>query len=224
MNDTQRKLSRVEKIGAERLTASYQTVPHFTVAMEMEVDRLLALKRELSGKPEYHDVPPSVTAMLMQGVAACLRRHDHLNASFEAPDTVLLHAEVSIGVAVDTPRGLVVPVIKQADRLSLPELCGLLRQLTDRARSGRLSLEDITGGTFTISNLGMMGVDWFTAIINPPQSAILATGAIVRKPVAAERRGRGAIGDDHDAHLRPSGGRWGKGGPFSGRRQVRRGG
>jgi len=122
------------------------------------------------------------TDMLARLLAATLRDHPLANATWEE-GRIRLYREINIGLATAVDDGLVVPVIKGADELSLAEIALARRELADRATAGKLTLDEVTGGTFTLTNLGMLGVDVFQAIINPPQSAILATGRIAERPV-----------------------------------------
>jgi pyruvate dehydrogenase E2 component (dihydrolipoamide acetyltransferase) len=124
----------------------------------------------------------SVTGLLIKVVAAALKRHPRANAEF-AGDKLTLHDEINLAVAVGTDDGLVVPVIRNADHKSLAQITAELAAFQEKAKTLRFSADDLTGGTFTISNLGMYGVDGFRAIINPPQSAILAVGRIIKTPV-----------------------------------------
>ena len=126
-----------------------------------------------------------MTAYLVRIIAWTLKRHPYINASF-SDEGIELWDDINIGVATAIDGGLIVPVIHNADRLSLINLNDQLSNLTELARSDQLTLKDIKGGTFTISNLGMFGIQSFTAIINPPQAAILTVGAITRKPVVID--------------------------------------
>jgi len=161
---------------AERMLESARTTPH--IALTVEVDMSEAEKARQGC---------SFTALIVQAVARALRRHPMVNASLQG-DEIILYDEVNIGVAVDTQEGLLVPVIKRADAKSLFEIDAEIKSLSQKAAEGKLTLEEVSGGTFTVSNLGMFGVDEFHALINPPQSAILAIGAIVEKPVAKDGR------------------------------------
>ena len=134
----------------------------------------------------------TLTAFLVKAVAAVLGAHPFLNALLEG-DEVLLPDDVHVGVAVALEEGLIVPVIQRANRLEPAQVAASLNELTDRARSQELSLEEVSGATFTISNLGMFGIDQFTAIINPPQTAILAVGSTVRRPVFVKGQVEGRL-------------------------------
>ena len=174
-------LSSMRRTIARRLTQSAQDVPQFTVTMQVNLRRPLALVDELRAIPG--DGPrPTVTAVLVRACAEALRRVPQVNGSFQ-DDAITLWDDVNIGVAVAVDDGLIVPVVRAADRLRLAELAAALEWLSQRARAGQLTPDDVQEGTFTISNLGMYGVDAFTAIINPPQAAILAVGRAVKQVV-----------------------------------------
>jgi pyruvate dehydrogenase E2 component (dihydrolipoamide acetyltransferase) len=159
---------------AERMTRAWQEVPQFVLARDVDARRLL-----------QRDEGISVTDLLVEASAQALARHRRLTASWR--DGALVPGEgVNVGIAVATTDALVVAVIHDADRLTLTEISTLRRGLGEAARAGRLRPEDVQGGTFTISNLGMYGVDAFQAIVNPPQAAILAVGRIVERPVAVD--------------------------------------
>jgi pyruvate dehydrogenase E2 component (dihydrolipoamide acetyltransferase) len=162
---------------AERLTASYQTIPHITFTARVDMTGLNAARAELNTHAQAAGLPKiSVTALLVKAVAYALKRHPWLNSSLVG-DEIRLRKEINVGVAVALETGLIVPVVRQADRKGLAELAEVVDDLAARARTGQLNPADVSGGTFTISNLGPFGVEQFTAIINPPQAAILAVGA-----------------------------------------------
>ena len=161
---------------AERTTESWTSVPHFFLVREVNASKLMPG----ASAPPAGVESVTYTDLLVAIVAESLRAHPRLNASW-ANGTIVTNEEINIGIAVATENGLVVPVIHQADDLSLR---GIARQRTDlvaRAQAGALRLRDLQDGTFTISNLGMYGVDAFNAIINPPQAAILAVGRIAER-------------------------------------------
>lgn len=166
------KLSRVRQLGAERTTRSFRDVPHFYLTRDLRADRLV----ELAGRLKQRMQPaPTMTALLALAVSRTLRNHERLNGRY-AEGALEVNDQVNLGMAVSTDAGLVVPVLKGADRLSLQDISVAVRDLASRAREGRLALSELSGGTFTISNLGMMGVDSFDAVINTPEAAILAVG------------------------------------------------
>jgi pyruvate dehydrogenase E2 component (dihydrolipoamide acetyltransferase) len=170
------------QIMARRLTESWNTVPHFYLERDVNASQLLAwwerAKLRVSEKV-------TLTDLLVKLVATALRKHLRLNAAWQNENIVLNH-EVNVGLAVAVEEGLLVPVIRQADRLGLSALADSRRDIVGRARSGQASLDDLQGGTFTISNLGMFGIDAFSAIVNPPQAAILAVGRIADRVVPVE--------------------------------------
>jgi pyruvate dehydrogenase E2 component (dihydrolipoamide acetyltransferase) len=172
-------LSRVRRVGAERTAKSFAEVPHFYLTRDLEVDRLLELRERLRTKM---DPAPSVTELLALAVARTLKEHPRLNSCYAGEGEVETNAAVNLGIAASTEEGLVVPVLKGADTLPLRGLVPAVKDLVRRAREGALGHDDLSEGTFTISNLGMMGVDGFDAIINPPQAGILALGRVRTVP------------------------------------------
>jgi pyruvate dehydrogenase E2 component (dihydrolipoamide acetyltransferase) len=172
-------LSRVRRVGAERTAKSFAEVPHFYLTRDLEVDRLLELRERLKAKMEP---APSVTELVSLAVARTLKEHPRLNARYVEGGEMETNAGVNLGIAAATDGGLVVPVLKGADALPLRELVPAVKDLVRRAREGGLGPDDLSGGTFTISNLGMMGVDSFDAIINAPQAGILAFGRVRTVP------------------------------------------
>jgi pyruvate dehydrogenase E2 component (dihydrolipoamide acetyltransferase) len=171
-------LSRIRRLGAERTARSFSEVPHFYLTRDMEADRLVELLERLKTKM---DPAPSVTELLVLAVSRTLRDHPRLNGRY-AGGELEVHDDVNVRVAVATDEGLVAPVIAKADTLSLRELVPKVKDLVRRARDHELSPEELSGGTFTISNLGMMGIDSFDAIINTPEAAILAVGRVRTLP------------------------------------------
>ena len=171
-------LSRIRRLGAERTARSFSEVPHFYLTRDMEADRLVELLERLKTKM---DPAPSVTELLVLAVSRTLRDHPRLNGRY-AGGELEVHDEVNVRVAVATDEGLVAPVIAKADTLSMRELVPRVKDLVRRARDHELSPEELSGGTFTISNLGMMGIDSFDAIINTPEAAILAVGRVRTVP------------------------------------------
>ncbi len=171
---------------AQRMTQSWQTAPHVTFTVEVDMSAALALRAELNQRAEREGLPKiSVTALLVKVCAWTLKRHPFVNASLVGEE-VHLHPDANIGVAVALESGLIVPVVKQAERLGLATIASKVSELTAKARAGDLAPEDVSGGTFTISNLGMYRIDHFTAIVNPPQAAILAVGRTAKRQVVIE--------------------------------------
>lgn len=171
-------LSGFRKTSAERLTTSFRTAPHSTVAMEVDVSNAAKLHERLK---------VSYTTIIVGAVAKALNEAPELNSSIEG-DNIKFFEDVNVGVAIATENGLVVPVIRNADQKTLKEIDGEVVELTEKAKAAKLSKEDVTGGTFTVTNLGMYGVDFFIPIINLGEAAILAVGRIAEKPVAIEGR------------------------------------
>jgi len=176
-----RQMSRMRRVIAERLTLSATTVPQFTVTVAVDMTRILALRAEL--KAAGAAITVTVTDFMVSAAAQTLVEFPDVNSRTDGT-SVWLRRRVHMGIAVALPDGLVVPVIRDADRLSLDDLHARTAQLAEAARNGTLSPDEMTGSTFTISNLGMFGVDEFCAIINPGESAILAVSSIVPTPVA----------------------------------------
>jgi pyruvate dehydrogenase E2 component (dihydrolipoamide acetyltransferase) len=166
-------LTNVRKTIARRLTEAWQ-IPVFQLQTSADMTRVNALVARLRERDP--EVRVTVTDILTKVCAAALMRHREVNAEW-TDDAILIHPSANVGLAVAAPQGLVVPVIRSAERLSLPEIAGVRADLVSRAREGKLRAEDIAEGTFTISNLGMYAVERFTAVLNPPQAAILAVGA-----------------------------------------------
>jgi len=166
-------LTGIRKTTAERVSQSARTAPHSTITMEVDMTNASRLRGEAQA---------SYTDMLVKAVAKSLREQPVMNATLE-DEQIKVFEDVNVGVAVATEKGLVVPVVHNADKKSLSEIASALKGLVERAREGRLTKEDVTGGTFTITNLGMYGVDVFIPIINPPETAILGVGRVTEKPV-----------------------------------------
>jgi pyruvate dehydrogenase E2 component (dihydrolipoamide acetyltransferase) len=172
----------VWRIMAERMTASWTSAPHFYLVREVNVGRLVTW-RERASKQTGARI--TYTDLLVRLVAAVLVQHPRANVSWK-DGAIVQHAEVNVGLAVAIEDGLVVPVLHRGDTLSLAEIATRREDLVGRAQAGRLRPADIQGGTFTLSNLGMYGVDAFDAIVNPPQAAILAVGRIADRVVALD--------------------------------------
>lgn len=176
-------LSPIQRLTGERMAESVRA-PQFALSMSADAGNLLAAREAMAeGILAELGEKLSITALLVKAVAASLRRHPRLNASFEG-GRLKLRRQVNIGVAVGTGQGLVVPVVRDADQKSLAHVVADLTAFREKASALRLGTLDLSGGTFTISNLGMYGVDQFTAIVNPPEAAILAVGRVAKTPVA----------------------------------------
>jgi pyruvate dehydrogenase E2 component (dihydrolipoamide acetyltransferase) len=168
---------------AERLTESWQTVPHFYLEREVDAARLESWRASVRGRPGYDRL--THTDLLVKIAAAALREHPRVNASWR-DGAIEEHGDVNVGVAVAVEEGLVVPVVHNADQLPLRQIAAQRAELVAAAREGRLRPDDVARGTFTISNLGMFGVDAFAAIVNAPQAAILAVGRVRDRLVPAD--------------------------------------
>jgi pyruvate dehydrogenase E2 component (dihydrolipoamide acetyltransferase) len=185
-------LSPMRKTIARRLTESKQTVPHFYLQIDVDAGPVWAFREtvnaELAKEKRSGDAPPvkvSLNDFLIKASALALRRVPECNASF-SPEAILYHQRVDISVAVAVQDGLVTPVVRDADRLSIVEISERVRDLAGRARAKKLKPEEMADGTFSISNLGMFGIDQFAAVINPPEGAILAVGQVRDEPVVRD--------------------------------------
>jgi pyruvate dehydrogenase E2 component (dihydrolipoamide acetyltransferase) len=174
ITDNQLPLSRIWRVMVDRLSQAWTTVPHFYLMREADASRLVAW-REALAKNSSEKI--TYTDLLVRLTAAALQKFPRLNSSWQN-EGIVLHPEINIGLAVAVEDGLVVPVVHHADRLSLARLAARRSEVVARAKAGKLVPDDLSGGTFTISNLGMYGVDAFNAIVNPPQAAILAVSRI----------------------------------------------
>ena len=176
--------NNMRKVIAKRLTESKSQVPHFYTTVQIELDAALALRKQLATN---HDVKVSVNDLVIRSAALALRDVPEVNATYNAKtNTVSTHDTVDISVAVATPTGLITPIVPQTSTLGLSEISASVKDLATRARDGKLAPEEYQGGTFCISNLGMFGIAEFSAVINPPQAAILAVGGGVKTVVPGE--------------------------------------
>ena len=195
-------LTSMRQTIARRLVESKTSIPHYQVTMKFDMDRLIEMRASFNEKLKSSGVKLSVNDFLVRACALAMAEHPYFNASF-AGDHVRIHEVVNIGVAISLPEekggGLVVGVIKDADHKSLRQISADTKNLAEKARTKGLSVQDMSDATFTISNLGMFGVEHFTAIINPPNSAILACGAAVQQPVV--RDGQLVVGTQMQATL-----------------------
>jgi len=187
---------------ARRLVESKLSIPHYQVTMRVSMDALLDLRSMLNRQLETQGVKLSVNDFIVRACAIAMQAHPFMNASWGG-DRIVLHSDVNVGVAVSLPAerggGLLVATIRHADQKGLRQISLETRSLAEKARTKGLSAEDMGGSTFTVSNLGMFGVEHFTAIINPPNSAILACGAAVEQPVV--RNHQLAVGYEMSATL-----------------------
>ena len=200
-------LSAMRRTVARRLVESMQSTPHFYLTVAVDAEALLEFRAELNRQlaDRGEDLKVSVNDLIVKACAVLLATNPDLNVSYGG-DRLLVHRRVHVGIAVAVAGGLVVPVVRDADQKTLTQVAREVRELAGRARSGRLTAEEMGGGTFTVSNLGMFGVEQFTAVINPPEAAILAVGAALAEPVVTaegavevHRRMRLTLSIDHRA-------------------------
>jgi pyruvate dehydrogenase E2 component (dihydrolipoamide acetyltransferase) len=184
---TEIPLSAMRRTIARRLSQSMQTAPHFYVTSVIDTGKLADLRRQINEytQNEPNPIKVSFNDLIVKAVAIALVRMPQVNVSF-TEDRLILKKQVHIGIAVSLEQGLIVPVLRNADHLSVLAIARESQRLAELARTGKLRPEDFSGGTFTVSNLGMFDVDSFTAVINPPESAILAVGSITPTPVAVD--------------------------------------
>ncbi|MBI2879584.1 MAG: 2-oxo acid dehydrogenase subunit E2 [Candidatus Rokubacteria bacterium] len=195
-------LTAIRATIAKRMAQAKAPVPHFYLTTEIAMDRAVALREELAALP---DAPrPTVTDLIIRAATLTLLRHPGVNASYRG-EAIRRFRRVHIGIAVALEEGLITPVLRDCDRKGLLQIAREARDLIERARQRKLRAPELSGATFTVSNLGMFDIDEFSAIINPPEGAILAVGAIVEKPVVEEgrigigRRMRVTLSCDHRA-------------------------
>jgi len=176
-------LTRIRKVIKDRLSYSMKTALHVPLTIEVDMTRAVELLTKFRpGIENMHNVRLTITSILVKAVAEALKGHPILNSRFEN-EQIVIPEDINIGVAVAIEKGLVVPVIHNTSKKSIIEIAKKIKELAEKARKESLSTEESTGGTFTVSNLGMFGIDLFAPIINPPESAILGVGRIVKKPV-----------------------------------------
>ncbi|WP_211296101.1 dihydrolipoamide acetyltransferase family protein [Mycobacterium aquaticum] len=198
-------LTTLQRVAAKRLTESKQNAPHFYLTAAVDVTELLAFRKTVNDSLQAGGGPKvSVNDFIVRAVASALRNNPGVNVSFGG-DTLLRHHGVHIGVAVAVDAGLVVPVVRDADRKTVSQIATETKEMAGRARIGKLRADEMSGGTFTISNLGMYGIEQFAAVINPPEAAILAVGAaadelrLIDGEVAARKILRLTLSADHRA-------------------------
>ena len=175
------KVSGVRKVVAKRLTAAKQDVPHYYLSVDINLDALLAARKDLNAMLEAEGVKLSVNDLLIKALAKALMRTPQAHVSFQG-DTLHRYQRADISVAVASPKGLITPIIRGADRKSLAEIATEMKDLAGKAREGKLQPHEYQGGTASISNLGMFGIKQFDAVINPPQGMIMAVGAGEQRP------------------------------------------
>jgi pyruvate dehydrogenase E2 component (dihydrolipoyllysine-residue acetyltransferase) len=184
LQEKQIPLSAMRRTIAKRLAESTGPIPHFYLTVDYDVTNLQTTRQQLA---DIAGAKISLNDLIIRAAALALRHHPNVNASW-GDDAITQHGEVHIGVAVATPEGLITPVIRNADQKSVPDIAQEVRALAEKAKNRKLMPNEYQGSTFTISNLGAWGIEEFTAIINPPNSAILAIGAAEARPVVVERQ------------------------------------
>jgi pyruvate dehydrogenase E2 component (dihydrolipoamide acetyltransferase) len=183
------ELTRTQQVVARRMAEAKATIPEFTLVTEIDMENAVALRKRLKELAGEDGVVPSFNDMVVKACAVALREYPRANGSYK-DGKFELYSRVNVGVAVAAQNALVVPVIHDADQKSLGHIARDARRLAARVRDGTVSPPELAGGTFTVSNLGMYGITEFTAVINPPQAAILAVGAMERRPVVVDDRGK----------------------------------
>jgi pyruvate dehydrogenase E2 component (dihydrolipoamide acetyltransferase) len=190
--DERVSLSQMRRTIARRMAESTRTVPHFYLTTVVDATELGELRKQINAQTADAGIKISFNDLIVKAAARAIRQVPEVNVSF-AEDSLIRHSHVNVGIAVATERGLIVPVVRDVDQKSIGQIAREARDLAERANAGKLQPPDYSGGTFTVSNLGMFGVEQFQAVINPPESAILAVGAITREP--AEYQGEIALRD-----------------------------
>ena len=179
---TEIPISQMRRTIATRLSQSKFTSPHFYLNIEVEMDNLIKLRKEIN---EKNEVKISFNDIIVKATSMAIQKHPHINSSWH-DSHIKLHSNINIGVAVSVDNGLIVPVIKNSNFKSFTEISTITNDFVKKAKENKLQPSDWEGNTFTISNLGMFGIDDFTAIINPPDACILAVGAIKERPISKD--------------------------------------
>ena len=180
--DSETPNSQVRNIIAKRLSESKFTAPHYYLIVEINMDKAIEARKEINALP---DTKISFNDMIIKATAMALRKHPQVNSTWKA-DKIIHHGNINVGVAVAIPDGLVVPVLKNADQMNYNQISAGVKDMAGRAKSKGLKANEMEGSTFSVSNLGMFGIETFTSIINQPNSAILSVGAIVEKPIVKD--------------------------------------
>ena len=180
--DSETPNSQVRNIIAKRLSESKFTAPHYYLIVEISMDKAIEARKEINSLP---DTKISFNDMVIKATAMALRKHPQVNSTWHA-DKIVHHGNINVGVAVAIPDGLVVPVLKNADQMNYNQISATVKDMARRAKSKGLKANEMEGSTFSVSNLGMFGIETFTSIINQPNSAILSVGAIIEKPVVKD--------------------------------------
>lgn len=180
--DSETPNSQVRNIIAKRLSESKFTAPHYYLIVEINMDKAIEARKEINSLP---DTKISFNDMIIKATAMALRKHPQVNSTWKE-DKIIHHGNINVGVAVAIPDGLVVPVLKNADQMNYNQISAAVKDMAGRAKSKGLKANEMEGSTFSVSNLGMFGIETFTSIINQPNSAILSVGAIVEKPIVKD--------------------------------------
>ncbi|WP_353270539.1 pyruvate dehydrogenase complex dihydrolipoamide acetyltransferase [Wolbachia endosymbiont (group A) of Myopa testacea] len=183
--DTMVEVSNMRQVIAQRLTESKQNVPHFYLTVDCQVDKLISLKNEISSADENNKV--TINDLIIKAAAFSMKKFPDINSSW-IDNKILKYSNVDISIAVAIEDGLITPIVKNADKKDILSISKEVKDLVSRARSGKLRPEEFQGGGFTISNLGMFGIKAFSAIINPPQSCIMAVGASKKQPIVMNEK------------------------------------
>ena len=180
-------LAGIRRTTAERLGTIWSQAPHVTEGIEVDFTALQAARTANADAWRHaYGVAPTLNDFVLKATAEALKSHPQLNSAL-IDDAIHQYSDINLGVAIDIESGLVVPVIRKVDTLGVIALANQVRELADRARNGKLGLDDFSDGTFTVTNLGGLGVDWFTPVLNPPQCAILGVGRVRQAAVVADR-------------------------------------
>ncbi|WP_419867838.1 pyruvate dehydrogenase complex dihydrolipoamide acetyltransferase [Chryseobacterium sp. CT-SW4] len=177
--DTETQNSQVRNVIAKRLAESKFSAPHYYLMVEINMDKAIEARKEINSLP---DTKISFNDMIIKATAVALRKHPQVNSSW-AGDKIIHRGNINVGVAVAIPDGLVVPVLKNTDQMNYTQISAAVKDMASRAKTKALKANEMEGSTFSISNLGMFGIETFTSIINQPNSAILSVGAIIEKPI-----------------------------------------
>ncbi|MGL9732883.1 MAG: pyruvate dehydrogenase complex dihydrolipoamide acetyltransferase [Wolbachia sp.] len=179
------KASNMRQVIAQRLIESKQNIPHFYLTIDCRVDKLISLKSEINSEDENNKV--TINDLIIKAVAFSMKKFPNVNSSW-IEDKILKYANIDISIAIALEDGLITPIVKNVDKKSILSISKEMKDLVSRARSGKLRPEEFQGGGFTISNLGMFGIKTFSAIINPPQSCIMAVGTSMKQPIVINEK------------------------------------
>jgi pyruvate dehydrogenase E2 component (dihydrolipoamide acetyltransferase) len=182
---TRQELTKLQQTVARRMAESKATAPHFYLEAEIDMSRAVAVRKQMKASAGEDDVVPSFNDMVVKACAIALGEHPRANGAYR-DGQLELYSRINVGVAVAAQDALVVPTVFDADRKGLRDIARATRELAAKVRDAKITPPELSGGTFTVSNLGMFGIDYFSAVINPPQAGILAVGAIVERPVVRD--------------------------------------